>query len=130
MIRIPGKFPLFPCVVLLMLATSPVRGSGQQSCRVADQPVNVAVSEASGIAASQHTRGQLWLHNDSGEPTMFAVSADGSTRGQVYVSGASAGDWPPVRSGPACTSATSATTAAGAARSSSTAYRSRTPAQR
>jgi hypothetical protein len=76
-----------------MLATSPVRGSGQQSCRVADQPVNVAVSEASGIAASQHTRGQLWLHNDSGEPTMFAVSADGSTRGQVYVSGASAGDW-------------------------------------
>lgn len=93
MLRIQRRVPMLRHVVLLMLATSPATVSGQQSCRVADQPVNVDVSEASGIAASQRTPGQLWLHNDSGEPTMFAVSPDGSTRSRVYVSGASAGDW-------------------------------------
>ena len=77
----------------LALISSTYPATAQQSCRVADQPINVEVSEASGIATSQRRPGQLWLHNDSGEPTVFAVASDGSTRSRVYVSGASSGDW-------------------------------------
>ena len=77
----------------LALISTTYPASAQQSCRVADQPITVDVSEASGIAISQRTPGQLWLHNDSGEPTVFAVSPDGSVRRRVYVSGATGGDW-------------------------------------
>jgi hypothetical protein len=60
----------------------------------------VAVPEASGVAVSRRTPGLLWLHNDSGEPNLFAVATDGSLRGRVYVSGASAGDWEDIDVGP------------------------------
>lgn len=56
--------------------------------------------EASGVAASRRTPGVLWLHNDSGQPFLVAVATDGTARGRVYASGASAGDWEDIAVGP------------------------------
>lgn len=56
--------------------------------------------EASGVAASRNTPGQLWLHNDSGQPALFAVAADGTPRGRVRVYGAGVRDWEDIDVGP------------------------------
>ena len=103
MIRIPERpRRRWPALVLLLLTVAEaVDAAAQQSCRVASQSVSVPdVPEASGIAISQKLPGTLWSLNDSGEPTLFAISADGATRARVYVSGASAGDWEDVEVGP------------------------------
>ncbi|MDB6114708.1 MAG: hypothetical protein JWQ62_1653 [Lacunisphaera sp.] len=50
--------------------------------------------EASGLAASQRTDGVLWTHNDSGgEPVLFALNIDGSSRGRVRLAGVENTDW-------------------------------------
>ncbi len=50
--------------------------------------------EASGLAASRHTPGLLWTHNDSGgEPILFALNTDGSLRGSIRVAGVTNRDW-------------------------------------
>jgi hypothetical protein len=51
------------------------------------------VPEASGVAASRRTPGTLWLHNDSGEPTLFAFDVSGRPQGRVSISGATTTDW-------------------------------------
>ena len=56
--------------------------------------------EASGLAVSQHDSQLFWTHNDSAEPYVFAVAADGSVRGRVRVAGASVKDWEAVTTGP------------------------------
>jgi hypothetical protein len=58
------------------------------------------VPEASGVAASRSAPGQLWLHNDSGQPVLFAVAADGTLLGRVRVYGAGVGDWEDIDVGP------------------------------
>ena len=86
-------------LTVLTLAHS-IGASAQQSCRITSQPISIpGVPEASGIAISQKQPGVLWSHNDSGEPTLFALSADATIRARVYVSGASAGDWEDVAVG-------------------------------
>jgi hypothetical protein len=50
--------------------------------------------EQSGLAVSRRTPGLLWTHNDSGgEPTLFALNADGSLRGTIQVAGVANRDW-------------------------------------
>jgi hypothetical protein len=50
--------------------------------------------EQSGLAVSRRTPGLLWTHNDSGgEPTLFALNADGSLRGTIAVAGVTNRDW-------------------------------------
>jgi hypothetical protein len=56
--------------------------------------------EASGVAVSRTTPGQLWLHNDSGQPALFAVALDGTPRGRVRVYGAGVRDWEDIDVGP------------------------------
>lgn len=76
-------------------------GGAQQTCRVIGQPMAVPeLREASGIALSRRSPGILWSHNDSGEPVLVAVGADGVTRGQIRVSGASVADWEDIDVGP------------------------------
>jgi hypothetical protein len=55
--------------------------------------------EASGLAVSQHDSQLFWTHNDSAEPYIFAVGADGRTRGRVRVAGASVHDWEAIATG-------------------------------
>ncbi len=89
-----------PAVVLFLLAPS-MPAAAQQSCKVAGEPVSLqGLNEASGVAVSRRTPGVLWSHNDSGEPTLVAVSADGKTQARVLISGASSGDWEDIEVGP------------------------------
>jgi hypothetical protein len=86
---------------VLSLATLSTGANGQQSCRASGTTMPVTkLPEASGIAVSRRTPGVLWLHNDSGDPTIVAVDSEGATLGRVYVSGASGGDWEDVDVGP------------------------------
>lgn len=86
--------------LVVMVAISAAIADAQQSCRVTSAAMSVeGLTEASGIAVSRRTPGVLWSHNDSGEPSLVAVSTDGKTRGRVYVSGASSGDWEDVEVG-------------------------------
>jgi hypothetical protein len=69
--------------------------SSSEICRVdrKPQPLPDEIHEASGVAASRAHAGVFWTHNDSGDPVVYAVSADGSLAGQVRVSGAEVEDW-------------------------------------
>src|SRR5262245_25699853 len=49
--------------------------------------------EASGIAVSKRNPGIVWSHNDSGEPILFALDANGNVKGQIRVTGAPVVDW-------------------------------------
>ncbi|HYJ80049.1 MAG TPA: hypothetical protein VEW03_10630 [Longimicrobiaceae bacterium] len=71
-------------------------------CRLAPAPIALPaqVHEASGVAVSRSTPGVVWVHNDSGEPQLLAVAADGASRGLVRVTGAAVEDWEDVASGP------------------------------
>ena len=51
------------------------------------------IREASGIAVSRSVPERLWSHNDSGEPTVFAVDDRGTVTGRLRISGATVEDW-------------------------------------
>ena len=51
--------------------------------RVAELPS--PLNEASGVAVSIRHAGILWVHNDSGEPVVFAIDTLGNLRGRVRV---------------------------------------------
>jgi hypothetical protein len=71
------------------------------SCRVTGESVALPdLPEASGLTASHRTPGQLWSHNDSGEPTLFALTTAGAVQGRVRVTGAQVGDWESISVGP------------------------------
>jgi hypothetical protein len=61
-----------------------------------------AVTEASGLAASEANAGVVWTHNDSGgAPEVFAIGVDdGADRGRFTLGGASAIDWEDMARGP------------------------------
>lgn len=71
-------------------------------CRIVGrpQPIRADVSESSGIAVSGRTEGLYWTHNDSGEPQVVAIGADGAGRGRVRVVGAEMEDWEDIASAP------------------------------
>ncbi|MBW3571135.1 MAG: hypothetical protein KY467_08515 [Gemmatimonadetes bacterium] len=71
------------------------------ACRVDTSGVALpgAVHESSGLALSGGGDA-LWTHNDSGEPRLHLVGADGTARGQVRVAGATVTDWEDVSAGP------------------------------
>lgn len=58
------------------------------------------LAEASGVAASRKLPGVLWAHNDSSEPTLVAVSADGASVGRLWIARAAVEDWEDVAVGP------------------------------
>ena len=60
-----------------------------------------AISESSGLVASQRNPGVLWTHNDSGDgPFLYALDEQGQRRGVWRVSGAEAFDWEDIGVGP------------------------------
>jgi hypothetical protein len=58
------------------------------------------VSEASGIAASRRTPGIFWVHNDSGQPDLYAVDERGSVKTRIRISGLTVRDWEDIAVGP------------------------------
>lgn len=59
----------------------------------APRPLDDDLHESSGAAASRTHAGIVWTHNDSGDPLLHAVDADGRTVGRVRVAGAALEDW-------------------------------------
>jgi hypothetical protein len=59
----------------------------------APRPLDDEIHESSGAAVSRSQPGIFWTHNDSGDPVLYAVDAEGRTAGRVRVSGASVEDW-------------------------------------
>ncbi len=51
------------------------------------------LDEISGLAASRHTAGVLWVHNDDGHARVHAVGADGADRGHVDIIDGVNVDW-------------------------------------
>ena len=91
---------LMAMLIVGILLPSPVVEAQGASCQVAKRSLPLAgIAEASGVAASRRTAGLLWSHNDSGEPMLFAVSADGGVKGSIRVTGAQGGDWEAVAVG-------------------------------
>ena len=49
--------------------------------------------EASGVAASRRNPGIVWALNDSGDPVIYAIDANGTITGRVRITGATLEDW-------------------------------------
>lgn len=58
------------------------------------------IHESSGVAVSRRHAGIFWTHNDSGDPLLYAVDAQGRTAGRVRVEGAEVEDWEDVAAAP------------------------------
>jgi hypothetical protein len=58
-----------------------------------------ALREASGVAVSRRHPGILWVHNDSGEPILYALDTLGHLRARVTVAERAA-DWEDIAVGP------------------------------
>jgi len=63
------------------------------------QITEAAINETSGLAASLHTEGLLWAHNDSGnEPVLYTIGPSGDCLGSVRIEGAVNRDWEDIAS--------------------------------
>jgi hypothetical protein len=90
-------------LVAFVVAVAVAQGSqtSEATCRPSGSLVRVpGLAELSGIAASRAVPGRLWAHNDSGEPALFALGADGAVTGRVRLTGVKLQDWEAVSVGP------------------------------
>lgn len=77
------------------------QASNESVCTPTSGPMALAdLAEASGIAIGTAPASRLWMHNDSGQPVLFAVDPAGKPAGQITLSGASVEDWEALASGP------------------------------
>jgi hypothetical protein len=65
-----------------------------------DAAAHRRLPEGSGLAASRRTPGRFWSHNDSGDPTLIALDADGRVTGRLDIAGATVEDWEAIAVGP------------------------------
>ena len=71
---------------------------------VCETPQRVAalpdrLREASGVAVSRRNPGILWVHNDSGDPVLFAIDTLGNLRGRVRITNLPNEDWEDIAAG-------------------------------
>jgi hypothetical protein len=90
--------------IAVLLSALPVEAqqppAGSEQCRAAGRLVRIPeLQEASGVTASRRVSGRLWAHNDSGEPVLFALDANGSVSGRTTIAGAKVEDWEALASG-------------------------------
>ena len=70
------------------------QGGDSLKCRSVGELVRVQeLAEGSGIAASRRSPGVLWAINDSGDPVIYALDANGAVAGHVRLTGATVEDW-------------------------------------
>jgi hypothetical protein len=92
-------------VSTLLLASSAAAADAQKTAAAGCRPSGSLarlpeIAEASGIAVSRQVPGRLWAHNDSGEPVIFALDAQGRVTGRVRLTGATVEDWEAIAVGP------------------------------
>src|SRR4051794_15235303 len=75
-------------------------GEDEVQCGVGAFPVQLPhVTEASGLAPSRRHPDMFWTFNDSGDPTLYGINANGDLRAHVQVPGMNTGDWEDVSTG-------------------------------
>ncbi len=74
-------------------AAAPPAADGVCTVDGSPRPLGDEIHESSGVAVSRTHAGLFWTHNDSGDPLLYAVDAQGRTAGRVRISGASVEDW-------------------------------------
>lgn len=88
-------------LVLLSVAAPASAQDSAAGCRPSAAITRVPdLPEASGLALSKRSPGHLWTHNDSGQPTVFALDGRGTVTGKVRISGAKVEDWEAMAVGP------------------------------
>jgi hypothetical protein len=76
------------------------QGGDTMQCRPSGSLIRVDdLAEASGIAASRRNAGTFWAINDSGQPVIYAIDAQGTVTGRVRLAGARLDDWEAVAVG-------------------------------
>jgi hypothetical protein len=85
---------------IAMLATAPAPQAPDQpitappQCRPAGALMRLKeIPEASGVATSHRNSGIVWALNDSGDPVINAIDANGKVTGRVRITGATLEDW-------------------------------------
>lgn len=88
-------------VSLLGIIVATAQATSASVCTPASGPVALSsLSEASGIAIGEAPANRLWMHNDSGQPVLFAVDGNGKPAGRITLSGATVEDWEAIAAGP------------------------------
>ena len=70
------------------------------TCEVASRGTLPTLPEASGLALSRRDSNVLWSLNDSGAPSVVALSPSGELLGRVRIAGANVNDWEDVSVAP------------------------------
>lgn len=100
--RMPSGRAMLVCVAAAAIA-APASLVAQRApgCKPAGALMRLdGLPEASGLVASRASDGRLWLHNDSGQPELFAFDAKGRALGRVTLEGAAVRDWEALATGP------------------------------
>lgn len=99
-----GVRALFRLVMAAWVATHSLlhaQSADAPQCRPRGRIIPIEeVPEASGIAASRRNPGTFWTLNDSGEPVVYAVAADGAVKARLRLTGAELEDWEAIAVGP------------------------------
>jgi hypothetical protein len=104
--RAPGHTLLLAMIVVVLAAggewlLAAMYGQDEVECGAATFAIPLpGVPEASGIAPSSHDADLFWTMNDSGDPMVFGVSAEGEIRARVRVAGAEVENWEDLSIGP------------------------------
>ena len=94
---------LLPCLLFFVACSEQAPDNARQGIpaklSIAGQLEEGAISEASGVTASQRDPAILWLHNDSGSKArIYAAGTDGSKRGRIKLESAVNRDWEDIAS--------------------------------
>ena len=92
----------FASVALILALSSDVFAqSSSAQCQPSGTLTRLpGLSEASGLALSRRVPDRLYSHNDSGQPTLFALDTRGAVTARVQITGAKVQDWEAVAVGP------------------------------
>ncbi|NND43792.1 MAG: hypothetical protein HKN58_00610 [Xanthomonadales bacterium] len=95
MLAAPRSLFLLPACLLTLVFAAACEPGEQASATilVTGSLRNPALDEASGLRASQREDGVYFLHNDDGEPRLYAIDKQGQSLGDFTISGASNRDW-------------------------------------
>jgi hypothetical protein len=89
-----ARLALFVFVSTVSVNGEAILSTATAPCTAVRELVRLpGIPEASGVAASRRTTDVVWVLNDSGEPVVTALNADGSVLGRVRLEGAEIVDW-------------------------------------
>jgi len=98
-----------PLFIALCLVTACDQSDGHRPAEAGSVPVTLErtgwlasdeIMEASGIQASHARKGDFFVHNDEGEPRLYAIDESGSDLGSVSIVPAKNKDWEDITSVP------------------------------